>query len=242
MILGPAGLENRRDVWFGVSLLAPHVRYTDHSHAPEETYLVLSDGEFRQGDGDWFTPGRRAAPSTTRPSSPTPCVRATGRSSPSGRSGLRTKADPCGPISRRGPYHLPEPGASLDLSAYRHRRSHLARRSAGSCRCPAQEPRVWEIARRRAAADDRAGDAERPAGLGWMAQAGGSGGQGGPDLSRQCRPQPAEHPVDRHPVRRGYGNPARRLLRGGLHPDEDGGGIRRSPPNASRGKIAIPSR
>ena len=57
MILGPAGLENRRDVWFGVSLLAPHVRYTDHSHAPEETYLVLSVGEFRQGDGDWFTPG-----------------------------------------------------------------------------------------------------------------------------------------------------------------------------------------
>jgi hypothetical protein len=57
MILGPAGLENRRDVWFGVSLLAPHVRYTDHSHAPEEVYLVLSDGEFRQGDADWFTPG-----------------------------------------------------------------------------------------------------------------------------------------------------------------------------------------
>ncbi|TPE51760.1 dimethylsulfonioproprionate lyase family protein [Amaricoccus solimangrovi] len=57
MILGPAGLENRADVWFGVSLLAPRVRYTDHSHAPEETYLVLSEGEFRQGDGAWFAPG-----------------------------------------------------------------------------------------------------------------------------------------------------------------------------------------
>jgi hypothetical protein len=57
MILGPAGLENRRDVWLGVSLLAPDVRYPDHAHAPEETYLVLSDGAFRQGDGDWFTPG-----------------------------------------------------------------------------------------------------------------------------------------------------------------------------------------
>lgn len=57
MILGPAGLENRRDVWIGASLLGPRVRYTDHSHAPEETYLVLSDGEFRQGDGAWFTPG-----------------------------------------------------------------------------------------------------------------------------------------------------------------------------------------
>lgn len=49
MILGPAGLENRRDIWIGVSLLAPHVRYTDHSHAPEETYLVLSPGAFRHG-------------------------------------------------------------------------------------------------------------------------------------------------------------------------------------------------
>ena len=57
MIFGPGGLENRRDVWFGASLLAPRVRYTDHSHAPEETYLVLSDGAFRHGDGDWFTPG-----------------------------------------------------------------------------------------------------------------------------------------------------------------------------------------
>lgn len=62
MILGPGGLENRRDVWIGASLLAPHVRYTDHAHAPEETYLVLSPGEFRQGEfrqggGDWFAPG-----------------------------------------------------------------------------------------------------------------------------------------------------------------------------------------
>ena len=57
MMLGPAGLENRRDLWLGVSLLAPHVRYPDHAHAPEETYLVLSDGDFRQGGGAWFTPG-----------------------------------------------------------------------------------------------------------------------------------------------------------------------------------------
>ena len=57
MILGPAGLENRDNVWLGVSLLGPSVRYTDHAHAPEEIYLVLSEGEFRQGDGDWFAPG-----------------------------------------------------------------------------------------------------------------------------------------------------------------------------------------
>lgn len=57
MIVGPGGIEPRRDIWIGVSLLAPEVRYPDHDHAPEETYLVLSGGEFRQGDGEWFTPG-----------------------------------------------------------------------------------------------------------------------------------------------------------------------------------------
>lgn len=57
MIIGPAGLEPRRDVWLGVSLLAPRVRYPDHDHAPEETYLVLSEGEFSQDDGPWFAPG-----------------------------------------------------------------------------------------------------------------------------------------------------------------------------------------
>lgn len=57
MIAGPGGVEARRDVWLGLSLLAPGVRYPDHDHAPEETYLVLSEGEFSQGDGPWFEPG-----------------------------------------------------------------------------------------------------------------------------------------------------------------------------------------
>ncbi len=57
MIIGPGGLEERRDLWFGVTLMAPNVRYPDHDHAPEEVYLVLSDGEFRQGEGAWFSPG-----------------------------------------------------------------------------------------------------------------------------------------------------------------------------------------
>lgn len=56
MIIGPGGLEPRKDIWLGVSLLAPHVRYPDHNHAPEETYLVLSHGEFRHGNSDWFSP------------------------------------------------------------------------------------------------------------------------------------------------------------------------------------------
>lgn len=57
MIVGPGGIEARTDVWIGASLLAPHVRYPDHTHAPEETYLVLTPGEFSQGDGSWFEPG-----------------------------------------------------------------------------------------------------------------------------------------------------------------------------------------
>ena len=57
VFIGPGGLEQRHDIWIGVSLLAPHVRYPDHDHAPEETYLVLSEGEFRQAGADWFSPG-----------------------------------------------------------------------------------------------------------------------------------------------------------------------------------------
>jgi quercetin dioxygenase-like cupin family protein len=57
MIVGPGGLEERSDLWLGVTLMAPFVRYPDHDHPPEETYLVLSEGEFRQADGQWFSPG-----------------------------------------------------------------------------------------------------------------------------------------------------------------------------------------
>lgn len=57
LVAGPGGLEDRRDVWLGVSLMAPGVRYPDHDHAPEETYLVLSEGEFMHGDSGWFSPG-----------------------------------------------------------------------------------------------------------------------------------------------------------------------------------------
>jgi len=58
LITGPGGLERRTDVWLGASLLAPHVRYPDHTHPPEETYLVLTEGEFQHGESDWFTPGQ----------------------------------------------------------------------------------------------------------------------------------------------------------------------------------------
>lgn len=57
MVLGPGGVEDRRDFWLGFSLVAPGTRYPDHRHAPEETYLVLSPGQFRKEGRDWFRPG-----------------------------------------------------------------------------------------------------------------------------------------------------------------------------------------
>lgn len=57
MIVGPGGLEDRRDVWVGMSLLAQGVCYPEHRHSPEEIYLFLSDGRFRHGEKDWFKLG-----------------------------------------------------------------------------------------------------------------------------------------------------------------------------------------
>ena len=57
MIVDPGGVVHRSDVWLGVSLLAPDVRYPVHTHPPEETYLVMSEGEFSQNGGPWFEPG-----------------------------------------------------------------------------------------------------------------------------------------------------------------------------------------
>jgi hypothetical protein len=37
--------------------MAPHVRYPDHNHPPEEVYLVLSPGWFQHGDSSWSEPG-----------------------------------------------------------------------------------------------------------------------------------------------------------------------------------------
>jgi Dimethlysulfonioproprionate lyase len=34
----------RDDVTLGISLMAPHVRYPDHQHPPEEIYVSLASG------------------------------------------------------------------------------------------------------------------------------------------------------------------------------------------------------
>ena len=50
-------LEQRDDVWIGLSLMAPGITYPDHHHLPEEVYLVLSGGEWRQNASPWHAPG-----------------------------------------------------------------------------------------------------------------------------------------------------------------------------------------
>ena len=57
MICGPGGAESRYDVLLGFSVMAPDVRYPDHSHPPEEAYVLFTEGAFRQRDGEWFNPG-----------------------------------------------------------------------------------------------------------------------------------------------------------------------------------------
>lgn len=66
MICGPGGAESRYDVQLGFSVMLPHVRYPDHSHPPEEAYVLFTPGEFRQDRGQWFDPGVGAGIHNTR--------------------------------------------------------------------------------------------------------------------------------------------------------------------------------
>lgn len=56
-IIGPNGLEVRSDVLVGVTLMHPNLTYPDHHHPPEEVYIVLSEGLWRQNDAPWWSPG-----------------------------------------------------------------------------------------------------------------------------------------------------------------------------------------
>ena len=57
VVAGPTGLERWVDVRVGISVMAPNIQYPDHRHPPEEVYVVLSPGAWRQGEGPWFEPG-----------------------------------------------------------------------------------------------------------------------------------------------------------------------------------------
>jgi quercetin dioxygenase-like cupin family protein len=53
-LIGNDGIEYHDSVRLGVSLIAPGVTYPRHNHPPEEGYLVMSGGDWRQDDGEWF--------------------------------------------------------------------------------------------------------------------------------------------------------------------------------------------
>lgn len=61
VILGPGGVEARDDLWVGVTVMAPGVRYVDHDHAPEEVYLSLTPGQWWNAGMDWTDPGPSGA-------------------------------------------------------------------------------------------------------------------------------------------------------------------------------------
>lgn len=56
-IVGPRGFVQSSAIEIGVSVMAPHTTYPDHRHPPEELYLVLSQGEWRQNADAWHEPG-----------------------------------------------------------------------------------------------------------------------------------------------------------------------------------------
>lgn len=56
-LVGPRGLVPSDAVEIGVSLMAPNTTYPDHQHPPEEIYIALSHGEWRQEARPWHEPG-----------------------------------------------------------------------------------------------------------------------------------------------------------------------------------------
>nr|WP_240540228.1 dimethylsulfonioproprionate lyase family protein [Paracoccus sp. pheM1] len=57
MRLRPGSIDERCGLWPGLGLVAPRTRYPDHRHAPEETYPVLSPGQFRKDGSGRVRPG-----------------------------------------------------------------------------------------------------------------------------------------------------------------------------------------
>lgn len=55
-IIGKGGIEERRDVWVGVTLMAGDIVYPVHDHPPEEIYLAFTEGEWWNAEMDWTRP------------------------------------------------------------------------------------------------------------------------------------------------------------------------------------------
>ena len=56
-IIGPMGLNVSDNFKVGVTLMRQHLPCPDHHHLPEEVYIVLSDGFWRQNQEPWWSPG-----------------------------------------------------------------------------------------------------------------------------------------------------------------------------------------
>jgi quercetin dioxygenase-like cupin family protein len=57
LIFGHRDVSVPEKLTLGVSLMAPGVTYPDHAHPPEELYIVLSSGKWRQNRGRWVQRG-----------------------------------------------------------------------------------------------------------------------------------------------------------------------------------------
>lgn len=52
-LVGPNGIEVRRDVQVGISILDKNIVYPGHRHPPEEVYLALTGGMWKQNGDEW---------------------------------------------------------------------------------------------------------------------------------------------------------------------------------------------
>lgn len=57
LIVGRGGAMESDRLQIGVSLMAPGITFPDHQHPPEEVYIALSQGEWRQNADPWVEPG-----------------------------------------------------------------------------------------------------------------------------------------------------------------------------------------
>lgn len=55
--VGPGRLIPSKQLLVGATIMGPNTLYPDHKHPPEEIYLSLSRGAWRQNDGPWNEPG-----------------------------------------------------------------------------------------------------------------------------------------------------------------------------------------
>ncbi len=56
-IVGDGGAIPSTTVEIGASILSPNMDYPNHRHPPEEVYIALSRGHWRQDDDPWVEPG-----------------------------------------------------------------------------------------------------------------------------------------------------------------------------------------